>query len=194
VNPCAKVTGFQRDDRFARTDLVFDEPRDAPFSPAWIAWPVGAQRWERVLELHRLVSRDGPRATFETDLDPTNAIEAPPFGEPGEFFLTYDEVQLAVMQDKVRAWKSNRFRPSAAKHYESDEGARMRRATDGEQAQPGTNFIEGGWDHEHCLLCSESLNDGDDGYESRGDWLCSPCFERFVRGDAASRWGDRVDG
>lgn len=51
------------------------------------------------------------------------------------------------------------------------------------------DLVEDGWTHDHCLICWWALRESDDPEESTGysnesgGWICTECFERFVRDD-----------
>ncbi|HTP30785.1 MAG TPA: hypothetical protein VMJ75_01350 [Candidatus Acidoferrales bacterium] len=43
-------------------------------------------------------------------------------------------------------------------------------------------LVPGGWDHEHCQLCREHINNGDFGYRDEDDhWLCESCYDKYVK-------------
>jgi len=43
-------------------------------------------------------------------------------------------------------------------------------------------LVPGGWDHEHCELCREHIDNGDFGYQDKDDnWLCENCYDRYVK-------------
>lgn len=192
MNPTATVTAFQREGEVARTEIVFEKLHARPLSPSWIAWPAGARPFAGRWELHRLVECDDRRAAFETDIDPELALVAPRAGELCEFFLTYDEEQLAAMQDRTRSWTPAKFHPSPAFRWESDHGSVVRRAAETETPPPDAERVEGGWDHEHCLVCYATLNEDAEAFTSNGEWLCAKCFDHYVVRDEARGWGDRV--
>ena len=76
----------------------------------------------------------------------------------------------------IITWKKVSFRPTDSLVYRRGEG---------QDREP--EIREGGWDHEHCMLCMAeiSLFPGaqPDGYadENEDKWVCSACFERYVR-------------
>ncbi len=41
--------------------------------------------------------------------------------------------------------------------------------------------VEKGWDHDHCGLCNTRISAGDQYYERKQTFICSKCFEKFVR-------------
>ncbi len=49
-----------------------------------------------------------------------------------------------------------------------------------------TEFVEDGWNHDHCEICWWSLHEDDDpehgeGYTTNGyQWLCTECFNQFL--------------
>jgi hypothetical protein len=59
----------------------------------------------------------------------------------------------------------------------------------GQKYDPTTiDYIENGWTHDHCYICYWTLSDSEDetvgtGYTDGGDWLCTECYERFVKGN-----------
>lgn len=43
-------------------------------------------------------------------------------------------------------------------------------------------LVPGGWDHEHCELCREHINNGDFGYRDEdGQWLCENCYDKYAK-------------
>jgi hypothetical protein len=47
-------------------------------------------------------------------------------------------------------------------------------------------LLEEAWSHDHCPLCGEEISDlphapHHQGYERDGEWICPPCYERWVR-------------
>ena len=55
----------------------------------------------------------------------------------------------------------------------------------------GFELIESGWKKDHCVICTWELCETSDpehgnGYTNGRDWLCSECYEKFVRGPGHS--------
>ena len=78
-----------------------------------------------------------------------------------------------------RQWSRARFEPKDAVQFEGNGGMLLTEAADGEE---GT-VIKGGWDHEHCAICWETLGPGGqpDGYlDPPRTWVCDRCYLQFV--------------
>jgi len=43
------------------------------------------------------------------------------------------------------------------------------------------NLVEEGWNHDHCEMCIERIdNENPDGFTDGFLWLCTDCFRRFI--------------
>jgi hypothetical protein len=72
-----------------------------------------------------------------------------------------DRAELVL--DEGRTWQEAEFQP-----YDAI-------STRGE-------VLPGGWDHEHCSICWETIGCGGQaaGFVSGDDWVCGECYRRFV--------------
>ena len=86
-----------------------------------------------------------------------------------------------IVLDSTREWRKARFEPSHAVAFREPGGTCVSKADS--PKPPGGELIKGGWDHEHCAICWETLGSGGqpEGYLSQNDWVCEHCFERFVQ-------------
>ena len=94
-----------------------------------------------------------------------------------------DEVTWCLTQE----WHKETWRPSPAL-IQKDGGSCSQYL--GQKFDPEkSDLIEVGWDHDHCEICWWTLHEAEDeaqgvGYRNEGrSWLCTECFERFVRDD-----------
>lgn len=90
--------------------------------------------------------------------------------------------QRALVEDRSRKWRRQRFQPSDAVEYRLDGKRIDTRAR--ADAPAGGTLVPDAWDHEHCALCwgtiSPHTGDGHEGYTDGADWLCVECFARYV--------------
>ncbi len=84
-----------------------------------------------------------------------------------------------LVLDATRHWLRQSFAPSNAVEFNLD-GQRLARK--GDVPPEGATLVPGGWDHEHCSICWQTIGAGGepDGLVSNGDWLCSSCYESFL--------------
>lgn len=90
-----------------------------------------------------------------------------------------ERAELVV--DPKRQWRRARFKPRDAVEFSGPTGTWTRQASEAERS--GGNVVKGGWDHEHCAICSTKIgNDGDtEGYVDGSDtWVCERCFGDYV--------------
>jgi hypothetical protein len=75
-----------------------------------------------------------------------------------------------LVYDSSREWQRVEFVPRDAIRYYPD----------GE-----TEVVEGGWNHEHCAICSQKISpyelDNEYGYQDQDDsWVCQACYEQYI--------------
>ncbi|HLH55264.1 MAG TPA: hypothetical protein VKY92_16795 [Verrucomicrobiae bacterium] len=92
--------------------------------------------------------------------------------------------QLGLVQDRSRQWILRSFEPSDSVAFLLAGQTIARKRELGEAVSPETSVTPGGWDHEHCSLCWQKISQlpGDKGcgYTDGRDWVCRPCYERFI--------------
>ena len=93
-------------------------------------------------------------------------------------------LQLALVEDRSRQWISKNFEPSDSVAIPQGGQTVMHQHKAGEQPAPGAEIVTGGWDHEHCALCWETISQlpGDQpcGYTDGKEWLCSACHSSYI--------------
>jgi hypothetical protein len=75
-----------------------------------------------------------------------------------------------LVYDTSRDWQRVQFVPYDSAFYHNDGRAEV---------------IEGGWDHEHCAICWQTISpsepDNEYGYRDQDDtWVCQTCYEQYV--------------
>ena len=105
-----------------------------------------------------------------------------------------------LVLDSQRVWNLQRFLPSDAFATQDGSTRIVRPADSGDREQrrmyldseeshdacdQGGARIEGGWDHEHCAICWETISQASncqhDGYvDQNGIWVCISCFDSYV--------------
>ena len=91
-----------------------------------------------------------------------------------------ERAQLVL--DEHRNWERREFEPSDALRYPTSTGGSMVTRSSAD-APTGGEVIQGGWDHEHCEICWEtiSLPDQPVGYFSPPEtWICDQCHTNYV--------------
>ena len=90
-------------------------------------------------------------------------------------FQAQDAVAERLREKDGKDWIRLRKRPA-----ESDAGSGFR-VYPGPSEAESRGIIQGGWDHEHCELCSGHIDAGHYGYVDRDNhWVCERCYESFV--------------
>lgn len=87
-----------------------------------------------------------------------------------------------LVLDEDREWHRAKFEPTDAIAFREGGGLVMKQKT-GPDSEGG-QVIEGGWDHEHCAICTGKLGTGGEaeGYLSPPcTWVCERCYVQFVR-------------
>ena len=127
-------------------------------------------RWHRQAELWAFVPDDEGEADAIRGRSEWDVLDGY-WGERAELVL-----------DQARRWHRAAIpKTDAIRFGGSDSWQRPATAADIEK---GTGeVIPGGWDHEHCALCWETLGRGgqEEGYVSATrTWVCERCFRDFV--------------
>lgn len=142
------------------------------------------------VELHRLVELDGRTATFESNLTP-----APDLKIGSEFVLRcwWGQDQLEIARGIYRPWQRTNFSRKDATRHHWPKGVVALSPRDEARAQEEEEIIKGGWDHEHCRLCWETIDeDSRYGYLDGTDWVCITCYDRYIASGLGAKLGDMV--
>jgi len=104
--------------------------------------------------------------------------------------------QWAHLRDEVkqclgRPWRRQEWRPRDAVVNRATGSMReyLGQTYDSERAE----LIRGGWDHDHCEICTHKIWDrGEEedrfGYTTDGrEWVCTQCYRRFLAPNAECR-------
>lgn len=132
--------------------------------------PVGETR-ETVFTTHR---REKP------------AVEGLTLSCMGAYHQAY---HVWMVEEGPKAWTETVFAASdaVAEHFVGTDGKTWRKLsklTTGELKQNGEEswIVPGGWDHEHCAICSVHIDPGDRHFHHAelNEFLCVSCYERYV--------------
>jgi hypothetical protein len=102
---------------------------------------------------------------------------------PGERFLYLDGYwgeQAEIVLDSRLKWEYRPFIPSDAICFANAGGSIATQAAD---APLGGTIVAGGWDHEHCVVCMETIGAGGlaEGWTTGGEhWVCPSCYRDYV--------------
>ena len=101
---------------------------------------------------------------------------------PSETWWTPDQMDL--VEDRSRGWHEQVFQPLDSVVFPGEEYTLARKKGEDERQLSQGTVMPGGWDHEHCALCWRTISPepGDDssGYTDGQDWLCKPCYDKFI--------------
>ncbi len=85
--------------------------------------------------------------------------------------------KAALVLDRSKEWRLVDFQPVDAIERVAGDGRILAKATSDDAA---ASVVVGGWDHEHCGICWETIGVGGspNGWTTpSGDWLCAACYE-----------------
>ena len=88
---------------------------------------------------------------------------------------------VAKILDASHQWTRTEFTPVDAVGSKAN-GWFVTKKIDG--PAPAENVIEGGWDHEHCKLCTSKIGVGGEsfGYLDDDDyWICELCYSKYAK-------------
>jgi hypothetical protein len=108
--------------------------------------------------------------TLSAVFHPSNPDDAARFGV-GNSYPCLDGYwgQLArLVFDQSKQWKRTQFEPADSTRF-FENGRR--------------EVVPGGWDHEHCAICSEKISVATQAYGYRDEqdtWVCEHCYQHYV--------------
>ena len=92
--------------------------------------------------------------------------------------------QQELVDDRSRNWQLLTFESSDAVSFQREETVVSQQASLSIEPLPSGHVIRGGWDHEHCALCWQTISRHPghqaSGYSDGSKWLCCECYERYV--------------
>jgi hypothetical protein len=161
--------------------VSFDEPKW--IGERYIACIVpspGVFLWGRFTD----VDLHGKRARFVFDKkEDVSLLQA---GIDYEYLDGYWGERAKLVYDRSRIWSRTEFKPLDAVEF-SVGGKRIRGKWGQEPMADAESVhrVEGGWDHEHCSICWETIGPYEDeentGYRDQdGKWVCERCYDSFV--------------
>ena len=114
--------------------------------------------------------------------DDTAGPEALGVGESYPFMGGYWGERAELVLDEGRSWHRAEFRPGDMVRYPAEGGGQWATRSSA-QAPAGGEVVPGGWDHEHCEICRQTIGAGGEpvGFVSPPDsWVCEACYRDFV--------------
>jgi hypothetical protein len=103
-------------------------------------------------------------------------------GERYRRFDGYWGERAALVLDRNRRWTQRTFAPVDAVAYKRPRDTLFGKATNQNLPEGGT-LINGGWDHEHCEICSAKISPHTHPvamFSEPDHWICRECYEKFV--------------
>jgi hypothetical protein len=148
----------------AGLSISFHEPKW--IGEQWIACIMlspGKFIWGRLAS----IKTEDKTAQFILDNEKETALFQ--IGYEYEYLDGYWGERAELTFDTTRNWKRTEFVPrDAVRHL----------------ANGTTEDEPGGWDHEHCEICWETISQVDEhkfGYKDQNDkWLCEQCFKSYI--------------
>ena len=104
-----------------------------------------------------------------------------------KFYLLEDwwsDSQMELVKDSSRIWIRNQFKASVGFWILRDGNKILGKVSQHEELPPDAIIDNTAWDHEHCALCwdkiSENENDQHEGYTDGDEWICTPCYNKYI--------------
>lgn len=91
--------------------------------------------------------------------------------------------RVELVFDKTRNWNLSIFRPTDA--VAIDKGI-IRKLNDGRILEE-SKIIKGGWNHEHCYICWETISNNDKAWvDKKNIWFCKECYNNYIKNEDIS--------
>ena|ERR1700722_6221909 len=105
--------------------------------------------------------------------------------DPNEEELWIND-RMDIIQDRSIVWTKKRFETAAGIWISLEGGGRMlRKAKKGEEIPEGATLDKAAWDHEHCMLCWQTISEHpsyqQEGYTDGEKWLCIDCHDKYIK-------------
>jgi hypothetical protein len=103
-------------------------------------------------------------------------------GETYRRFDGYWGERAALVLDRNRLWDQRTFKPVDAVAFQRPGGTLFANVKNQDTTEGGT-LIKGGWDHEHCEICTKKISPKTDpiAMVSEPDhWICQECYQNYV--------------
>ena len=175
--PRLRVTAISANDLL----VTFDEVKW--IGERWIAYIMLSS--ETLLE-GRFVSVDVQQRTARFILNKKEDISYLRPGFEYEYLDGYWGERAELVLDRSRVWSLTAFKSLDAVEF-IVEGTRIRGMWGQEPMANAESVhrVEGGWDHEHCSICWETIGpyEGEEntGYRNQsGEWVCVRCYQSYV--------------
>ena len=103
------------------------------------------------------------------------------------YFEGYWGAIAELILDSKKKWEKVKFEAKDSAVYKTDGWNVMGKIGQGKpfETQGEGKVIKGGWDHEHCDICTESIDINDIGYVSGNEaktekWVCEKCYSDLI--------------
>lgn len=95
--------------------------------------------------------------------------------------------RMDIIQDRSLVWTKKRFETVEGIWIPIEGGGRiLRKAEKGEEIPEGAALDKTAWDHEHCMLCWQTISEHpsyqQEGYTDGKRWLCVDCYNKHIKG------------
>ncbi len=90
--------------------------------------------------------------------------------------------RAALVLNRQRHWSQRTFEPVDALAFKRPGDTLVSKATNQNMPADST-LIKGGWDHEHCNICWETISPQTDPvamFSEPEHWICQKCYDSFV--------------
>jgi len=95
---------------------------------------------------------------------------------------SYWGARAALVLDRQRRWSQRTFEPVDAISYKHSTHTLITKVTNKNRPEGGM-VVKGGWAHEHCEICWETISQHTDPvgrFSEPEHWICRKCYESFV--------------
>jgi hypothetical protein len=101
--------------------------------------------------------------------------------------MEYEDMMHERAQEAMqKQWSRQEWTPSPALSTKTREGTSVTKFVGQKYNPKKTELIENGWDHDHCLFCSQSIcscggeNCDPVGFTDGNQWVCESCHKRII--------------
>ena len=101
--------------------------------------------------------------------------------------MKYEDMMIErARKARQKEWSLQQWKPSPALTTKTREGTRVIKFVGQKYDPKKSKLIEDGWDHDHCLFCSQSIcncgckNCEPEGYTDGNQWICVSCHKKII--------------
>lgn len=164
---------------------VLEDRCTGRFDPSpWVGdnWIAGLYLSGNRFQWGRFHEVDAAKRTCSFSPDQPAELSALRPGEAYAFIDGYWGERAELVLDGGRFWQRAVFEPSDMVRF-TGPGGTSTGTRSSPEAPAGGELVPGGWDHEHCEICSRKIGYGGEPsglYSAPDAWVCEECYNSFV--------------